>query len=90
MIDRYWNVVASNGALPELLEGVSPTLLRPPVNIARVVLHPEGFGERLLNRSIWRARLLGQMRRRLRLAVTLLLRLCWKKHCPIRMQTPAT
>ena len=67
VIDRYWNVVASNGALPELLEGVSPTLLRPPVNIARVVLHPEGFGERLLNRSIWRARLLGQMRRRLRL-----------------------
>jgi transcriptional regulator with XRE-family HTH domain len=67
VIDRHWNVVASNGALPELLEGVSATLLHPPVNIVRIVLHPDGYGERLLNRSIWRARLLSQMRRQLRL-----------------------
>jgi len=67
VIDRHWNVVASNGALPELLEGVSDALLLPPVNIVRIVLHPEGFGERLLNRSVWRARLVAQIRRQLRL-----------------------
>jgi transcriptional regulator with XRE-family HTH domain len=68
VIDRHWNVIASNGALPELLEGVSPELLRPPVNIVRIVLHPKGYGERLRNRSIWRGRLLAQMRRQIRLS----------------------
>jgi transcriptional regulator with XRE-family HTH domain len=73
VIDRHWNVVASNAALPELLEGVSATLLRPPINIVRIVLHPDGYGERLLNRPVWRARLLGQMRRQLRLSSDLAL-----------------
>jgi transcriptional regulator with XRE-family HTH domain len=68
IIDRHWNVMASNGALPELLEGVSPELLRPPINIVRIVLHPEGYGERLLNRSTWRGRLLARMRRQVRLS----------------------
>jgi transcriptional regulator with XRE-family HTH domain len=68
VIDRHWNVVASNAALPELLEGVSHALLRPPVNIVRIVLHPDGYGDRLLNRPVWRTRLLVQMRRQLRLS----------------------
>jgi hypothetical protein len=47
---------------------VSETLLRPPVNLVRIALHPDGYGERLLNRALWRARLLEQIRRQLRLS----------------------
>jgi transcriptional regulator with XRE-family HTH domain len=68
VIDRHWNVVASNAALPELLEGVDAALLRPPVNVIRIVLHPDGYGERLVNRSVWRTRILAQLRRQLRLS----------------------
>jgi transcriptional regulator with XRE-family HTH domain len=63
VIDRYWNVVASNAAVPELYEGVSEHLMRPPLNVIRMILHPEGFGERLVNRSAWRGHLIAQLRR---------------------------
>src|SRR5262245_43665068 len=39
-VDRHWNVVLSNSALPQLYEGCSPELLRPPVNAMRLILHP--------------------------------------------------
>jgi MmyB-like transcription regulator ligand binding domain len=43
-VDRHWNIVASNSALPQLYEGCSPDLMRPPVNGVRLVLHPAGMG----------------------------------------------
>ena len=36
-LDRHWNVVASNSALPQLYEGCSPELLRKPINALRLV-----------------------------------------------------
>ena len=48
-VDRRWNVVLSNSALPQLYEGCSPGLLRPPVNAVRLILHPLGMGPRILN-----------------------------------------
>ena len=35
-IDRHWNVVTSNSALPQLYEGCSADLLRAPVNAVRL------------------------------------------------------
>jgi transcriptional regulator with XRE-family HTH domain len=46
-LDRHWNVVATNSALPQLYEGCSPELLRKPINALRLVLHPEGMGPRI-------------------------------------------
>lgn len=54
-VDRHWNVVLSNAALPELYEGVSDELRRPPVNAMRLTLHPKGMGPRILNYPEWRA-----------------------------------
>jgi transcriptional regulator with XRE-family HTH domain len=54
-IDRHWNVVLSNGALPQLYEGCSPDLLRPPINAVRLILHPLGMGPRIVNFLGWRA-----------------------------------
>lgn len=36
-VDRHWNVVLSNGALPQLYEGCSPELLRRPINAVRLM-----------------------------------------------------
>jgi transcriptional regulator with XRE-family HTH domain len=84
VIDRHWNVVASNAALPELLEGVSHALLRPPVNIVRIVLHPDGYGDRLLNRPVWRTVCLGKCVGNSVFPVTPPLRRCWRRPCRIR------
>jgi transcriptional regulator with XRE-family HTH domain len=68
VIDRHWNVVVTNAAVPVLYEGVSEALMRPPLNVIRMILHPAGFGRRLLNRTAWRTHLLGQLRRQIRLS----------------------
>ena len=53
-VDRHWNVVLSNGALPQLYEGCSPALLAQPLNAMRLMLHPEGMAPRILNYAAWR------------------------------------
>jgi transcriptional regulator with XRE-family HTH domain len=55
VLDRHWNVVLSNAALPPLYEGCSPELLRSPVNAVRLILHPDGMGPRIENFVEWRA-----------------------------------
>jgi transcriptional regulator with XRE-family HTH domain len=64
-VDRHWNVVLSNSALPQLYEGCSEELLCPPVNAVRLVLHPEGMGPRILNYAEWRAHTLHLLRNQL-------------------------
>ena len=70
-IDRRWNVVASNAALPELYEGVLPELLERPVNVLRLTLHPGGLAPRLLNLDEWAEHLLTRLRRELELTADL-------------------
>lgn len=64
-VDRHWNVVLSNGALPQLYEGCSEALLRPPVNAVRLILHPLGMGPRILNYAAWRAYSLAKLRQQI-------------------------
>jgi transcriptional regulator with XRE-family HTH domain len=66
-LDRHWNVVAGNGALPQLYEGVDRTLLTPPINVMRLSLHPGGLAPRILNLAEWRAHLLSRLRRQIEL-----------------------
>src|SRR5579863_9081204 len=39
-VDRHWNLILSNAALPQLYEECSAELLRAPVNSVRLLLHP--------------------------------------------------
>ena len=64
-IDRHWRLVASNGAMPELYEGVAAHLLEPPINGLRLSLHPQGLAPRIANLSEWRAHLLARLRRQI-------------------------
>jgi transcriptional regulator with XRE-family HTH domain len=61
-VDRHWDVVLSNRALPELYAGVSPELLRPPVNAIRLMLHPAALAPRIINFSDWRAYIVSVLR----------------------------
>ena len=62
-VDRHWTLVASNRAVAPLLAGVGPELLRPPVNVLRLGLHPAGLAPRVTNLTQWRAHLLERLRR---------------------------
>jgi transcriptional regulator with XRE-family HTH domain len=64
-LDRHWNVVASNEALPVLYDGVAAELLTPPVNGMRLSLHPQGLSPRIANLAEWRAHLLHRLRRQI-------------------------
>jgi transcriptional regulator with XRE-family HTH domain len=64
-IDRHWNIAATNGALPQLYEGVSTDLLKPPINALRLGLSPQGLAPKIANLAEWRAHLLARLRRQI-------------------------
>lgn len=60
-VDRHWQLVAANAAIAQLLVGVAPSLLAPPVNVLRLSLHPEGLAPRIVNFAQWRGHLLERL-----------------------------
>ncbi|MEO8524933.1 MAG: helix-turn-helix transcriptional regulator [Caldimonas sp.] len=62
VVDRHWNLVLHNRAVPLLLEGVAATLLQAPMNVLRASLHPEGLAGRIVNHAAWREHVLGRLR----------------------------
>lgn len=62
-IDRHWLLVKMNAAVAPLLAGASAELLKPPVNVLRLSLHPDGLAPRIANLPEWRAHLLERLRR---------------------------
>ena len=64
VVDRHWHMVAANDGVPPLLAGVAdPGLLRPPVNVLRLSLHPCGLAPAIANLPVWRAHILTRLRR---------------------------
>ncbi|MGB3329083.1 MAG: hypothetical protein WBA46_09030, partial [Thermomicrobiales bacterium] len=49
VIDRHWNLLAANRALPVILGDIPPHLMTPPVNVLRLAVHPEGLASRIVN-----------------------------------------
>lgn len=64
-VDRHWQMVASNRAVPPLLAGIDAALLQPPVNVLRLSLHPAGLAPRIVNYTQWRAHLFERLRRQI-------------------------
>ena len=62
-VDRHWTLVSANRSGMALLEGVAAHLLKPPVNVLRVSLHPEGAASRIANLAEWKAHLLHRLRK---------------------------
>src|SRR3954466_15342138 len=53
-VDRHWSLIAANSVLMSLVQGVDPALLKPPVNVLRLSVHPAGLARRIVNFSEWR------------------------------------
>ena len=64
-VDRHWTLIAANSAVGRLIGGADASLLRPPVNVLRLSLHPKGLAPRIANLPEWRAHLLARLRRQI-------------------------
>jgi hypothetical protein len=62
-MDRHYDIVDANESSGIFTAGCAPHLLKPPINVLRLTLHPDGLAERFINLSQWRAHLLGRLRR---------------------------
>ncbi|WP_158929221.1 helix-turn-helix domain-containing protein [Acidisphaera sp. S103] len=65
-VDRHWNVILSNSALPRLYDGCAPELLKPPINAIRLLMHPHGMAARILNMREWRWHVITVLRQQIR------------------------
>jgi transcriptional regulator with XRE-family HTH domain len=61
VLDHHWGLIAANRALDVLTDGIAPFLLEPPVNVIRLMLHPDGLAPRILNLHLWRRHLLERV-----------------------------
>src|SRR5215211_695655 len=64
-IDRHWTLVSANRATEPLLDGLPAELLRPPINVLRLSLHPDGLAPRIVNLGSWRAHVFARLRRQI-------------------------
>jgi transcriptional regulator with XRE-family HTH domain len=62
-VDRHWQLVTANSAVERLLAGAAPSLLRAPINVLRLSLHPDGLAPRIANLPEWRQHLIERLRR---------------------------
>jgi transcriptional regulator with XRE-family HTH domain len=62
-VDRHWNLVSANRMVTPLLEGISPDLLAPPLNVMRLSFHPRGLAPRTVNLAEWCGHLLERLHR---------------------------
>ena len=66
-IDRHWTLVDANAGVARLMAGADEGLLRPPINVLRLSLHPNGLASRIVNFGEWRAHLLARLHRQIEL-----------------------
>jgi transcriptional regulator with XRE-family HTH domain len=69
VVDRQWQLVSANATVAPLMAGADPMLLKPPVNVMRLALHPRGLAPLIVNLGEWRAHLLDRLRRQHRLTL---------------------
>ncbi len=67
-VDRHWNLVSANKPIGILIAGIAEALLKPPLNIIRISLHPGGLAPRIVNFHEVRAHLLARLRRQIDLS----------------------
>ncbi|MEV4253108.1 helix-turn-helix transcriptional regulator [Spirillospora sp. NPDC049652] len=66
VVGPYGQVVAANDAVEVFMEDATPELLKPPVNMLRLMLHPEGMGARVVNMDEWGRHVIENLRARAR------------------------
>jgi transcriptional regulator with XRE-family HTH domain len=64
-VNVRWDLVAANRAAEVFLAGVPETLRRPPINMLRMTLAPDGLAGQIRNLAAWRDQVLRRVRRQL-------------------------
>lgn len=67
VVDRGWNLISANRMIAPMMAGADPELLKPPLNVLRLTLHPKGLAPNVVNLHEWRAHLLDRLRREVEL-----------------------
>jgi transcriptional regulator with XRE-family HTH domain len=62
--DRNADVVSCNRAFTMLMSGAAPDLLRPPINLSRLLLHPRGLAPQIVNLDEWAWHVIDAVRNR--------------------------
>lgn len=66
-VDRHWTLLAANKMIAPMLAVVEDAdLLRPPVNVLRLSLHPRGLAPAIINLTEWRGHLIARLRQQIR------------------------
>lgn len=65
LVDHHWTMLSANRALSGLVFGAEPLLLRPPVNLLRLALHPAGLAPRIVNLAEWRGAVIMRLRQQI-------------------------
>jgi transcriptional regulator with XRE-family HTH domain len=60
---RHGELVSANAAFWALIDGTAPELLELPVNVPRVLLHPNGLAPRILNFDVWAWHIIEALKR---------------------------
>ncbi len=62
IVDRHGDLVAANDGFGALTGGVAPELLAPPLNVPRVLLHPQGMAPLIVNFDEWAWHVIDRLR----------------------------
>lgn len=68
IVCQFGNLIDKNAAFDLFTEGCAPELLRPPVNVRRLALHPEGLASRVINLPEWGRHVIEAMHNHLRIS----------------------
>lgn len=64
-VNVRWELLAANRAMRLFLDGVTEELARPPFNVLKATLHPDGLSGRIRNLATWHTHVLRRVRRQL-------------------------
>jgi transcriptional regulator with XRE-family HTH domain len=68
IVDKHSVLVDANAAFTLFFEDCAPELLRPPVNVRRLALHPDGLARRVVNLPEWGRHVTEALRMRARIS----------------------
>ncbi|WP_436529292.1 helix-turn-helix domain-containing protein [Actinoplanes sp. HUAS TT8] len=62
IVDRHGDLLTANPAFRVITQGAAPHLLTPPINLPRLLLHPDGVAPRIINLPEWSRHILEAVR----------------------------
>jgi transcriptional regulator with XRE-family HTH domain len=64
-VNLRWDLLAANQPMRTFLAGLPDELARPPVNMLRATMHPDGLAPQVRNLQQWRTHMLRRVRRQI-------------------------